>query len=56
MHDAIHNLYAFNMTRGTAEQLERVMPEKRYFLLSRGSYAGLHRFAGIWTGDNSSWW
>ena len=56
LHDAIHNLYAFNMTRGTAEQLERVMPEKRYFLLSRGSYAGLHRFAGIWTGDNSSWW
>ena len=55
-HENIHNLYAFNMTRGTAEQLARVMPDKRYFLLSRGSYAGLQRFAGIWTGDNSSWW
>ena len=55
-HEEIHNLYAFNMTRGTAEQLEKAMPEKRYFLLSRGSYAGQHRFGGIWTGDNSSWW
>ena len=55
-HEDIHNLYAFNMTRGTAEQLEQAMPEKRYFLLSRGSYAGQHRFGGIWTGDNSSWW
>ncbi len=55
-HEEIHNLYAFNMTRGTAEQLEQAMPEKRYFLLSRGSYAGQHRFGGIWTGDNSSWW
>ena len=55
-HDAVHNLYAFDMTRGTAEQLQQAMPDKRYFLLSRGSYAGLHRFSGIWTGDNSSWW
>ena len=55
-HEDIHNLYAFNMTRGAAEQLELAMPEKRYFLLSRGSYAGQHRFSGIWTGDNSSWW
>jgi len=55
-HDAVHNLYAFDMTRGTAEQLQQAMPDTRYFLLSRGSYAGLHRFSGIWTGDNSSWW
>jgi len=31
-------------------------PHKRYFLLSRSSYPGMHRYGAIWTGDNHSWW
>ena len=25
-------------------------------LFSRSSYIGMHRYGGIWTGDNRSWW
>lgn len=55
-HDKVHNLYGFNMTRAAGEALQRICPEKRYLLLSRSSYIGMHRYGGIWTGDNKSWW
>lgn len=55
-HDDVHNLYGFNMARGTAEGLMNLDPEKRYFLLSRSSYIGQQRFSYIWMGDNFSWW
>ncbi|KXJ89911.1 alpha-1,4-glucan lyase [Microdochium bolleyi] len=29
---------------------------RRNFIIGRGSFAGSHRFAGLWTGDNSSTW
>ena len=25
-------------------------------MFSRASYIGMHRYGGIWTGDNKSWW
>ncbi len=55
-HDDIHNLYGYNMTRSTVDGFKEYMSGKRYFLLSRSSYTGLHRFAAIWMGDNMSWW
>jgi alpha-glucosidase len=55
-HEEIHNLYGFNMVRAAAEGFQDLLPNTRYLLISRSSYAGLHRFAGIWTGDNDSWW
>ncbi len=55
-HDKVHNLYGFNMTRAAAEAFEKLMPEKRTLLFSRSSYIGMHRYGGIWTGDNESWW
>lgn len=55
-HDRIHNLYGFQMTRAAGEALQRISPEKRYLLFSRSSYIGMHRYGGIWTGDNKSWW
>ena len=54
--DEVHNLYGFNMTRATAEAFRQVDPDRRYFLLSRSSATGLHRYATIWMGDNDSWW
>ncbi len=55
-HRDVHNLYGFNMARATSDGLLANIPDKRYFLVTRSSYAGMHRFAVIWTGDNSSWW
>lgn len=55
-HDDVHNLYGFNMCRAAADAFEDIMPNKRYFLLTRSSYSGAHRFTAIWMGDNMSWW
>lgn len=55
-HDQVHNLYGFNMTRAAGEAFERIAPDKRLLLFSRSSYIGMHRYGGVWTGDNASWW
>lgn len=55
-HDKVHNLYGFNMTRAAAEAFDKINPDKRTLLFSRSSYIGMHRYGGIWTGDNESWW
>lgn len=55
-HDLVHNLYGFNMTRAAGEALQKIAPDKRMLLFSRSSYIGMHRYGGIWTGDNQSWW
>ena len=55
-HEKLHNLYGFNMTRAAGEALQSISPEKRCLLFSRSSYIGMHRYGGIWTGDNKSWW
>ncbi len=55
-HDKVHNLYGYNMTRAAGEAFEKIAPNKRILLFSRSSYIGMHRYGGIWTGDNKSWW
>ncbi len=55
-HNDIHNMYGYKMTECTAKALEKLRPEERTLLFSRASYIGMHRSAGIWTGDNFSWW
>lgn len=55
-HYKVHNLYGYNMTRSAAEGLKEIENNKRFLLFSRASYIGMHRYSGIWTGDNSSWW
>ena len=55
-HDKVHNLYGYNMTRAAGEAFESLCPEKRILMFSRSSYTGMHRYGGIWTGDNCSWW
>jgi alpha-glucosidase len=44
------------MTKSVAEGLMSIEPNKRFLLFSRASMIGMHRYSGIWTGDNSSWW
>lgn len=55
-HDRVHNLYGYNMTKAAAEAFERIVPEQRILMFSRSSYIGMHRYGGIWTGDNHAWW
>jgi len=44
------------MTRAASEAFERLVPDKRILVFSRSSYIGMHRYGGIWMGDNCSWW
>ncbi|MBR4501364.1 MAG: alpha-glucosidase [Clostridia bacterium] len=55
-HDRVHNLYGALMTHAAAEGMRRARPGRRHLLFSRASFAGSHRDAGIWMGDNFSWW
>ena len=55
-HDKVHNLYGYNMTRAAGEAFEELEPDRRILMFSRSSYIGMHRYGGIWQGDNLSWW
>jgi alpha-glucosidase len=52
----VHNLYGYYMTKAASEGFETYDDNKRFLLFSRASYVGMHRYGGIWTGDNHSWW
>jgi len=55
-HRRVHNVYGMLMARATAEGVQRLRPGERPFVLTRASYAGGHRYAATWTGDNTSSW
>ena len=55
-HDIVHNLFGYNMTRAAGAAFERLEPDKRILIYSRSACIGMHRYGGIWTGDNHSWW
>lgn len=55
-HQYVHNAYGISMTRATYLGLEKIKPGRRVFLLSRAGYAGIQRYAMLWTGDNTSNW
>jgi len=46
------NLYGFQMARGTYEGTKALMKGKRPFNLTRSGFAGVQRYAAVWTGDN----
>lgn len=55
-HAEMHNAYGLQNTQATHEGLLALDPDRRPFVLTRASYAGGHRFAATWTGDNASTW
>ncbi|WP_160718191.1 glycoside hydrolase family 31 protein [Isachenkonia alkalipeptolytica] len=55
LHRDVHNLYGDYMTRAANEGLGKHL-KRRFLLISRASSIGMHRYGGIWTGDNASWW
>lgn len=57
----VWNLYSYNLHKATYHGLNNLPGQnqqnaKRNFIIGRGSFSGSHRFAGLWTGDNSSDW
>ena len=56
-HAQVHNVFALNLISATCEGLEKTMPDnKRPFIIARGGYAGVQRYAASWTGDSASTW
>lgn len=55
-HDRVHNLFGYYMTRSASEAFDELRPDERILMFSRSSYIGMHRYGGIWMGDNKSWW
>lgn len=55
-HNKVHNLFGYCMTKSAAKAFKRYQPDKRILLFSRASYIGMHRYGGIWQGDNKAWW
>ncbi|KAM0489552.1 hypothetical protein ACHAP8_012462 [Fusarium lateritium] len=52
------SLYSYNLHKATFHGLNSLKgrENKRNFIIGRGSQTGMHRFAGLWTGDNGSSW
>ncbi|MCS6968759.1 MAG: glycoside hydrolase family 31 protein [Cytophagales bacterium] len=48
------NVYGMQMARATCEGVKTLMKGKRPFVLTRAAYAGIQRYAALWTGDNTS--
>jgi alpha-glucosidase len=50
-HKQAHNVFGLEMARSSYEGMKEATG-KRPFTLTRAGYAGLQRYAAIWTGDN----
>lgn len=53
-HKQAHNVYGMQMARATHDGAKKYLHGKRPFVLTRAGYAGIQRFAALWTGDNVS--
>lgn len=54
-HRRYHNIYALLECQASYEGMRR-HGEERPFILSRAGFAGIQRYAALWTGDNRSFW
>jgi len=54
----VWNLYSYNLHKATYHGLNylRGRENKRNFIVGRGCFTGMNRFAALWTGDNASSW
>lgn len=55
-HAELHNIYGLLMAEATRAGLLAARPDERPFILTRAGFAGIQRYAAVWTGDNHSWW
>jgi alpha-glucosidase len=52
----MHNAYVLMLLQATWEGINILRPDRRNFIIARGGYAGMQRYAGLWTGDSASTW
>jgi len=52
----LHNSYVNNLLSATWDGINTLEPDRRNFIIARGGYAGMQRYAGLWTGDSASSW
>jgi alpha-glucosidase len=52
----LHNSYVNNLLDATWNGINKLAPQRRNFIIARGGYAGMQRYAGLWTGDSASSW
>lgn len=52
----LHNAYVLNLLRATWDGINQLAAQRRNFIIARGGYAGMQRYAGLWTGDSASSW
>ena len=55
-HAKNRNVFALLENRATYQGLERLVPDKRPYIITRAGFAGIQRYATVWTGDNTSTW
>ena len=55
-HKKFHNLYGLLEGQATYQGLKRNLDNERPFVLTRAGFAGIQRYAAVWTGDNRSFW
>lgn len=55
-HRRYHNVFGMQMARASFEGLSKLEPERRPFVLTRAGFAGIQRYAAVWTGDNYAGW
>ena len=55
-HRKAHNVYGMQMSRASMEGQKRFLGDKRPLNISRSAYAGIQRYASVWTGDNLATW
>lgn len=55
-HAEIHNLYANYEAMATLQGWDEFDRTTRPFILSRAGFAGIQKYAAVWTGDNTSSW
>lgn len=53
-HREARNIYGQKMAESTREGLRNAFPGQRPFVLTRAGFAGIHRSAAVWTGDNAA--
>ncbi|WP_010917560.1 glycoside hydrolase family 31 protein [Thermoplasma volcanium] len=52
-HSEVHNLFGYYMDKAAYDHLSKT---ERPFILSRSGWAGISRYAWIWTGDTETSW
>ena len=52
----MHNGYVSLLLKATFDGVNATRPNRRNFIIARGGYAGMQRYAGLWTGDSASTW